>query len=662
MPPRRQSLWIERAAFALLVVLAAGLAFVVLPQAFESYIRPKETAFRLGVFAILLAAVLGAVFQGNMLRMPLLPVNLFAGLFVAWSFLTVLWAESPRLALEDAARWAVYILFFLLAQSFLSGSRRRLLVLLGAVGVSSLIVALLVIVQDFRQAFFPGTIAVRAVLGDWRDALSRVSFGNTSHIGDYLVLGFLYWTGFFYTVRRSRWRLAATGALWLHAAALIVCWSVHSNLSFIVAAGLLLYLLRDDLPERLRRLPRKPLIVLVAGWLALIAFYTIDHPANPHGSSVWGERSHARVAMAAEDSPRGGIFSEAFASPRWKAGGETRLAIWLTTLEIVRQNSWIGAGAGNFTYVYPATISPIVQGNPDLAPYAGSWTNAAHNDLLQRWAETGIVGLMLFVVMIAVSIKASVERLRGRLPAGSRIILATALCGLVAQLVQMQMNFPLELPVSTMLFFVLLAVPFVLPMRAPEQGPLLVPVERAFGPVRLGILMENMARPSEVHLGWRQEETPRWAGALVVGVALAAAALLAEHTTRPLRADMAFRTAREAKNLADEGLHPGGYQAVLPQFERALSIWPWHADAQSTYQDALLRAGLYEETVRQTPEVLRKLTATEVYQRRAAALVQLGRLEESLDDWVEIYRRQPEALRRRPQVLDALEARLRERE
>lgn len=648
----------ERGAFALLVVLVAGLAFVVLPQAFESYIRPKETFLRLGVLAILLLAVLGALFQGSVLRLPLVPVNLFAGLFVLWSWVTVLWADAPQLALQDAARWTVFLLLFFLVQSFLAGSRRRLLVVFGALGLSSLVVALLVILQDFRQAFLPGTLVLREVLGDWRDALSRVAFGNTSHIADYLALGFLYWLAVFFVMPRRRWRWAATVALWLHAAALIVCWSVHSNLSLIVAAAFLGFLLRHELADRLPRFPRRYVGWLVAGWVLVTAFYTLDHPANPHGSHVWGQRTHALAATSGEGGS-GGIFAEAFASPRWHAGWDTRLAIWLTTLEIVRNNTWIGAGAGNFTYVYPETFSPAVEASPSLAPYAGRWTNAAHNDILQRWAETGIVGLMLFVLMVAVSIKASVERLRGRLSRGNRLVLAAALCALVAQLVQMQMNFPLDLPVSTMLFFVLLAVPFVLPKLPPEQRDLLVPVERPFGPLRLGIMMENMARPSEVHLGWRAGGLPGWiAGAAV----LAGALLLAEHTTRPLRADIVFRTARDAKLMADAGRHPGGYDDVLAQFERALAIWPWHRDTLSNYQDALMRAGRYEEAIRATEQVLGVLNATEVHERRAVALMGLGRFEESLDDWEKIYRREPEKLRGRWDVLEALEERLQESE
>ena len=58
---------------------------------------------------------------------------------------------------------------------------------------------------------------------------------------------------------------------------------------------------------------------------------------------------------------------------------------------MVRGHPWLGIGAGNFTYGYTATLSPYVLSRPDLAVYAGQFTNAAHNEPLQAWVETGIV-------------------------------------------------------------------------------------------------------------------------------------------------------------------------------------------------------------------------------------------------------------------------------
>ena len=140
--------------------------------------------------------------------------------------------------------------------------------------------------------------------------------------------------------------------------------------------------------------------MLAAGFAAVVAVLVLDHPANPHGSRVW----------AGGDGRTGGIFAQAFSSQRWHEGGETRIAIWLTTLEMIREQPWLGVGAGNHAYNYPATMSPIVMNDPKLARYSSTWTNAAHNDVLQAWAETGIVGVFILVAMVGCAFKRARDR------------------------------------------------------------------------------------------------------------------------------------------------------------------------------------------------------------------------------------------------------------
>jgi O-antigen ligase len=622
--------------FLLLVLLVAGLPLAVIPAATDSFVLSKEILFN-GAVALLLALSVGAASTGGEWKVYLTPLNGLVLLFLAWTGLSITWSASPALAKEEFHRLLWQVLFFLLVQNVIGGRRERLLALVYTLGIGTLVVAVLVLVADFRQAFLPGSIMVRQVLGDWRDALSTVALGNTSHLGDLLCFGFILWAGGALLLRGRIQVAIALVALWLHAAGLIVVWSVHSNVSLIMASVLFGWLLRDHVgfPELLRR--KRRWIALIAGWVLVVAFYTVDHPLNPHGSAVWGPRVAA--AGVEVSRPSGGIFSEAFSSPRWTSGLDTRLAIWYTTLEIVRTHPWIGVGAGNFVYTYPATTSPIVQANPKLAPYGSSWTNAAHNELLQFWAELGIIGPALLILVVGAAMKEYWDRLKERPTPGNAVFLAGGLSALTAICLQAQMNFPLQLPVSSMLFFVLLAVPTILPKKSGEEPVLMVPVERPYGPVTLGVTMKNMAYPTDLKV---YASIPRPAGVAILLVALAVAGVALVPISSPLRADIVYRPVYEGRRAVRAGGPSAAMDALLAASRDVLGIWPGHVDCRSGYQQLLLDAGKYDEVIAQTPLVLEKLNSTEVYERRAVALTATGSGTEATSDWDEVFRRRPD--------------------
>ena len=68
--------------------------------------------------------------------------------------------------------------------------------------------------------------------------------------------------------------------------------------------------------------------------------------------------------------------------------------IWLNALEMIHRHQLLGAGPGCFTFVYPRMRSAFLPVDPEWLRYPGAYTNAAHNEILQAWAETGPVGVI----------------------------------------------------------------------------------------------------------------------------------------------------------------------------------------------------------------------------------------------------------------------------
>src|SRR5690606_9073038 len=110
---------------------------------------------------------------------------------------------------------------------------RFLLLARGLLGART-IVALWGFIKGTSTGFGWSHSGAASILGDWRDGISSAGLGNSGHVADFLAVGLLFWMANLLLIRKTAGLWLCWGALWLHAAAMIVCWSLHSNLSLIV--------------------------------------------------------------------------------------------------------------------------------------------------------------------------------------------------------------------------------------------------------------------------------------------------------------------------------------------------------------------------------------------------------------------------------------------
>ena len=89
----------------------------------------------------------------------------------------------------------------------------------------------------------------------------------------------------------------------------------------------------------------------------------------------------------------------------------TRLALWRRTWALYRSHPLAGIGAGNFPVVFPLHAEPNATEDGVLSPTA--IPRRAHNDLLERLAETGPFGLAALLALYAALGAAAVRRVRG---------------------------------------------------------------------------------------------------------------------------------------------------------------------------------------------------------------------------------------------------------
>lgn len=560
----------------------------------DIYFMPKF-AWIASVGALGLVALLTRMLAGRPAIFHFNEVWIGTLLFAAWHWVAALWARSPSLAFERARQIAWLTLALWLGLQFIR--KRRALLWMAWLWIGAgVITALWTLTEDVIHAWFPQHAWIKANLPDWRGYLAA-GLGNTNHIGDLLALCLLPTLTLFGEARRRWVKIALFAAAVIIPAGLIVCYSVGSN--FGLLAGALAMLVLSVRRDRSRWFARRKIrwIALAAAWAGVVIFFVADHPANPH---------------------RPGILKQGFGSDRWKEGGTTRLTIWAGGLEMVRQHPLAGVGTGNFTYVYPEMDSKLIWDRPDLRLYQGMFTNAAHNELLQAWAELGIVGLFLLLTLAGLAYFTLLKNLDWADRPG--FLARMTLAGLLtAWLAHAQMNFTLQQPVGALTFYaILLAI--ALEKRTRPGQPSSPSLTQQFGPLVLRLDAQTMSKPTAIGLAF---SVPAGVGAALAALALAGAMAWLPLRWRPVQSQREYNRGRYAAERV------GNVQAAETHFKRALELDPYNTNCRSHYSQWLINRGRPAEGLEQLKRVRERLNSPELYMREAQALAALGRQPEA---------------------------------
>jgi hypothetical protein len=135
-----------------------------------------------------------------------------------------------------------------------------------------------------------------------------------------------------------------------------------------------------------------------------------------------------------------------------------RLSYWKAALAMIRENMWLGVGWGAFEKAYPRYM--ILGGYP---------VKLAHNNYLQVWAETGIIGLNAFIGLWLVFLYTFWRKARSCSVGELRGIACGLGAGIVGFLAQSLTDFSLYLPTLAYLVFAILGLLVAIPDSESEK-------------------------------------------------------------------------------------------------------------------------------------------------------------------------------------------------
>ena len=448
-----------------LCLVIIGIAVVVVPvtgsvQVLDTYDLPKQSVSTILMVSLLLCWATSRVVDDHVPRPLYRPLAILSVLFMVASLLSLFRAVNVTLGLFQAGRLLLSI-GTLVAIHDLADTPDRARRLLSLAGFTALVVACLAAYQS-TGGEIPGFPQV---------AKPAATFGNKNMATEYMVLlyplllALILWAG------NRVLALAGAVATVLMTYVLSIArtradWVASVVVLIVLAIAWLFYrslrLKGLDQDERCfwwTTMRHRQILCVVALVSGLCLSWIV--PWMLKSAGVQNAATLDTSAIQSDLDPSRG-------STQW------RVTAWVNTLCMVKDHPLLGVGANNWQLVYPLYHRAW---RSDQSFDTRTQATTLHNDFLQYWAETGLLGLIAFVGLFIVAIRALTVHARSLTEPWGPIGVATG-AGVLAAGADCFFSFPFQLAAPTLIFWFLLALchraacePTVAPART-RPGPI----------------------------------------------------------------------------------------------------------------------------------------------------------------------------------------------
>jgi len=132
-----------------------------------------------------------------------------------------------------------------------------------------------------------------------------------------------------------------------------------------------------------------------------------------------------------------------------------RVTQWSITMDVIKQSWMFGFGGGSY-----GTMFQLFREYADLRQVS---YNQSHNEYLHIWVEQGLLGLLLWLVMLVLVIRQALQVLPKIQSDFLRVVIIAASIGFIAAILQAGVGFNLQIVNIRCYFFVIIALIFCAP-------------------------------------------------------------------------------------------------------------------------------------------------------------------------------------------------------
>jgi len=222
--------------------------------------------------------------------------------------------------------------------------------------------------------------------------------------------------------------------------ALMICQSRGIWISICVTLIIALYLIIKFSFSIIFKENKKWIILLLIIFIAITIIYSTDNPLNISAITV----TERAISTFNEKDP----------------SINTRLLIWNTTLNMIKEKPILGSGIGSFKMNYLNYQAEHLKDNPYYVKY---YSNAreSHNEYLQIGAESGIIGLGIFLLIFFIFFLMVIKNFNQEKDDRKKIIVFGLSLGVICFLIHSLFTFPLHVPALGSAFFIIVGLTIV---------------------------------------------------------------------------------------------------------------------------------------------------------------------------------------------------------
>ena len=187
---------------------------------------------------------------------------------------------------------------------------------------------------------------------------------------------------------------------------------------------------------------------MLAAIIIVSFLFIIPNPLNKPGTVI--SQIKGRVSVK--------TIKNAFSSGR-------RIAIWKFTGMMIKERPILGSGLGTFKYNSLRYQAKFFEQGDNRSIYPFGYADKAHNEYLQLWAELGTIGLAIFLWLIVAYFNYGIRYLKREKDEQKQGIMIGLMGVVVAVLVDGIFGFPLHLPATIVLFWLVMGLAVVVGLK-----------------------------------------------------------------------------------------------------------------------------------------------------------------------------------------------------
>lgn len=429
------SLW-TNAIEASVIALVVLVPIIFSPRCITLFIPPKEAIMQVLVLLALMFWGLKMVSREE-LKFTSTPLNFPVLSFITICTLSLIWSNNFFVSLKELPLFlAGPLLYFVITNNIFAERQisRILNILLIVGGLFGIYGILQYGGIDF--SFWIRNIGRQQVFG---------LFGNVNFFAEYLIIPLPIAVSLFFASQNKFKKILLLIAILAMGISLTVTFTRSSYLGFGASLIFMAILFMTLQGKSFIKENKKFFIIILVAIIIITLLFVIPNPLNKSGTVIYKIKSRISVSQLIQNSYT----------------IKSRISNWKFTTLMIKDNPLLGSGIGTYKYNSLRYQARFLEQGQNRSIYPYIFATKTHNEYLQLWAELGIVGLGIFFWLIVSYFYYGlrfIKRVKNRYKQGIIIGLMGAV---VAVLIDGIFGFPLHLPATVILFWLVIALTIV---------------------------------------------------------------------------------------------------------------------------------------------------------------------------------------------------------